>query len=558
MASGRDMSSSVLGSSDVIHDFSCTPCFEDGKNMEAINFCVNCQTYFCESCVGMHNKLLKSHSVLHQAAMKAGSRTQSKTTAILPTGDCDDHPGNVIQMYCGDHDLVCCTVCIAVDHRACKGVDFIPKVAEGIMKGQEQVETKASLDAVYKDLQQLKAEKSKELSELKESQEDILNEIIQFKDRVLARIDELERKAVTEVCAKYKEISGQINSELNSLDECLKTTAEQKKTLDEIGGDNEVQLFVNVKQSQKVKRKGENLIEELKHTDPRTISFEFDNHFESIVKDIESFGAVSANHPYTASLIGEYTCKTNTCSSQGSIFDCCVLDNGHVLLTDYSNEKLKRLDSAYNLKDWCHIDRPFGVCQTGPNDVAVSSWDGKKICLVSIGSNMTLKGSFSVGEHCRGIVHHKGELFIACGIYRGGGNTVKVYDLSGRLLRNLQCNVVSIMHMSMKYDGSDIVLAESNKGLVKLNRQGEKTSECSDPCLKTVSGVCYSTSGDLFVCCKDSNNVVQFDKDGNMIKEILTETDGIKSPASVTFVDAPERLILTFWSSNTIKVYKLS
>ncbi|XP_045173260.2 uncharacterized protein LOC123534869 [Mercenaria mercenaria] len=256
--------------------------------------------------------------------MKAGSRTQSKTTAILPTGDCDDHPGNVIQMYCGEHDLLCCTVCVAVDHRSCKGVDFIPKVAEGIMKGQEQVETKASLDAVYKNLQQLKAEKTKKLSKLNKAQEDIPKEIKQFKDRIIARVEEVEKKSVTEVCAKYKEISGQINSEINSLDECLKTIAEQKKTLDEISGDNEVQLFVGVKQSQKVKTKGENLIEELKLKDIRTILFEFDNHFESVIKKTESFSALStghpvsdnANRPYTASLIGEYNCKTNTCSSE--------------------------------------------------------------------------------------------------------------------------------------------------------------------------------------------------------------------------------------------------
>ncbi|XP_053376605.1 uncharacterized protein LOC128547598 [Mercenaria mercenaria] len=290
------------------------------------------------------------------------------------------------------------------------------------------------------------------------------------------------------------------------------------------------------------------------------MSFEFDNHFESVVKDIESFGAVSdnANRPYTASLIGEYNCKTNTCSSQCLIFDCCVLDNGHVLITDYNNQKLKRLDSTYKLKDYCHIDTPFGVCQTEPNDVAVSSWDGMKICLVNVGNNMTLKRSFNVGVHCRGIVHHKGELFVACGPFQGVENTVKVYDLYDRLLRTLQYNVSSITHMSMKYDGSNIVLAENKKGLVKLNRQGEKTSEFSDPCLKFAFGVCGSTSGDLFVCCKDSNNVVQFDKDGERIKEILTETDGIKSPVSVTFLNAPKRLILTFWSSNTIKVYTLS
>jgi hypothetical protein len=56
------------------------------------------------------------------------------------TDRCTHHEGKTIELFCGDHDELCCSVCVAVGHRACKDVVYIPQAAAGVESSMELLE----------------------------------------------------------------------------------------------------------------------------------------------------------------------------------------------------------------------------------------------------------------------------------------------------------------------------------------------------------------------------------------------------------------------------------
>lgn len=105
-----------------VNDFNvgtlCMPCSEEGTDTMAVCKCMECQTYFCQACLKLHNKILKSHTLIGQKDGNFEDVQKSLLERSRAFKDpCDEHPEEVLKMYCRNHDLVCCTVCVAVHHR---------------------------------------------------------------------------------------------------------------------------------------------------------------------------------------------------------------------------------------------------------------------------------------------------------------------------------------------------------------------------------------------------------------------------------------------------------
>lgn len=116
MAAGSDLSRTLRGGHELFYDFECTLCDREGKHSEAIIYCEDCLVYMCDSCVIQHNKfpLHARHQLLDQSQFA----TINKPAVVsFPTKRCSKHPGELISIFCGDHDDVCCSVCKAFEHR---------------------------------------------------------------------------------------------------------------------------------------------------------------------------------------------------------------------------------------------------------------------------------------------------------------------------------------------------------------------------------------------------------------------------------------------------------
>ncbi|XP_053385735.1 uncharacterized protein LOC123537751 [Mercenaria mercenaria] len=142
MATGDDFTKSIAEGPEQIFD-TCSPCSESGSSKEADKFCVDCGSYFCAKCLLDHNKFpaLRSHHISDKPEQNKRNETQTS----LPTERCSIHHGKLVDMFCKDHDEVCCAACIAMKHRACVNVDYIPSISNGIRDSTEYKDTKHSL-----------------------------------------------------------------------------------------------------------------------------------------------------------------------------------------------------------------------------------------------------------------------------------------------------------------------------------------------------------------------------------------------------------------------------
>lgn len=104
---------SVSITSDIFYDYTCSSCTEDGRNSEATHYCTQCEKLFCDSCIALHTKILRDHTVLGEQA-KSLWKVQRWQSCL---DGCERHAGKELEMFCSDHDKVCCTICVSVEHR---------------------------------------------------------------------------------------------------------------------------------------------------------------------------------------------------------------------------------------------------------------------------------------------------------------------------------------------------------------------------------------------------------------------------------------------------------
>lgn len=117
MATSEDASGLLESGHETYYEFACSLCEEEGKHLEASKYCEECYVFMCDPCVKSHNRipLNKRHKLVDdQGQFKVLRQSQIKS---FPTIHCTIHPGELVNIFCGNHDVVCCSACKALDHR---------------------------------------------------------------------------------------------------------------------------------------------------------------------------------------------------------------------------------------------------------------------------------------------------------------------------------------------------------------------------------------------------------------------------------------------------------
>lgn len=98
-------------------DFVCTSCSKDDLIKEAVRYCVECQGYCCQSCTDIHRKFptLEGHNLLDTTNLTIPGI--KSTLPDVPTERCSIHPTKLLDMYCGNCEVVACTVCAVIKHK---------------------------------------------------------------------------------------------------------------------------------------------------------------------------------------------------------------------------------------------------------------------------------------------------------------------------------------------------------------------------------------------------------------------------------------------------------
>ncbi|KAH3718407.1 hypothetical protein DPMN_061211 [Dreissena polymorpha] len=100
--------------SDSLTDFCCSPCLEHKIDKFAEFYCDKCLKFFCAKCIQMHGQLFSKH-VTYGRGDSAKWPLPKVVEDFLQ--QCEFHEEKNLEMFCNEHEQLCCTNCVVLNHR---------------------------------------------------------------------------------------------------------------------------------------------------------------------------------------------------------------------------------------------------------------------------------------------------------------------------------------------------------------------------------------------------------------------------------------------------------
>ena len=171
--------------------------FEDHKNIDAIKYCQECNIYLCNKCEKVHLGFFKNHHIL----------PLEKDKDELFTGYCKEksHSNILLNYFCKDHNILCCTSCIAKTKTRGNGNHF---------------------DCNVCDINDICDEKKKNLSNNIKSLENLSNKFKLLKNDLEKNMEEIDKNK-EEIKGEIQKVFTKIREELNNREDQLLIEVDQ-------------------------------------------------------------------------------------------------------------------------------------------------------------------------------------------------------------------------------------------------------------------------------------------------------------------------------------------
>ena len=145
---------------------------------------------------------------------------------------CMIHTDKDLEYYCADHDVMCCSACVNIDHRRCDRVMFIKDITEEPTDRKivaeaavELREIRKNFDDIFKDTGEIVDNLEKQRYEIRERRDALRNQVMAMLDK-LDTSSELEMEAIIQRAGQdmgqdsesSREILNQIDTSIQVLD----------------------------------------------------------------------------------------------------------------------------------------------------------------------------------------------------------------------------------------------------------------------------------------------------------------------------------------------------
>ncbi|XP_052778823.1 uncharacterized protein LOC128216895 [Mya arenaria] len=551
--------SSIQRGCDFIHDFACSACEEDGLNTEAQHFCNQCTKYYCDICVIKHYGLYKRHTVLDRKDVKKWAAAPG-TVDVLER--CERHPGEALKLVCGDHDQLCCHVCVAVGHRQCSSIQHIPDVARDIRKDPGFRQLPQQVAVLRKQIEDMKNDRKKNSSSLRKTRTAIVDEIKAIRKMINGILDKMEKTTVQELDRLVADQELSIKKDMES---CTQMHDELKNIIDDIqskDSSGEPPLYIGFKKCEEKIKQAKEILQNMSSIVKYDLTFGKHNGIEDNLSSMKTFGELNESNVFGAQPRSSLFPRDHVFATEGykeynvnmssDRYDCdiegiCELPGGEVVITDGTNKKVKLLDQEYRVVDHCDVpEYPYDVCHIGGNEVAlcVNNDDRHELHFINITKGKlvtTRKLSFS--HKCYGAAHHGNNLYIS------SLTALYVYTMTGKQVKKLYEDKTggdTVKRFAISNDGKTIYITiHSNNQLITLDNLGNKLATFTDPDLRGPWEVHVTTAGHVFVCCYFSHTVLQVDKDGKTkLATLAGGQDGVHYPQALFFSSRASSLVV--------------
>ncbi|XP_060604855.1 uncharacterized protein LOC132757557 [Ruditapes philippinarum] len=565
MAAVLDVSSNKLRSDKECVETHCSPCGRENRKVDATKFCTECDEHLCEKCVHDHKKFVVTKTHRITAKQKPPSTPRQKLT-----DRCTHHEGKTIELFCGDHDELCCSVCVAVGHRACKDVIYIPQAAAGVESSMELLEVKESIRKIKADVDTLRNQREENQNHVQQQKEDIINAILDMRIRITDILDKLEHTARHELQEKYDVVITKIDDDVKTCEDVSDTLGGLTAKI-ETTTNNEPELFVTLKKAKKSVQEGKAVVQNIsKNLGKERLLFMADRNLENLLNSMKTLGDFGEDtHNYKAQFEGEYNISLSSDhgTSEDNTGSVCLPD-GKIILTSTHHKRLKLLTANFRVID--HVDlpgKPYAVCLASPAEAITSLREEKQLQFITVDKKLKVSRLMKIGVSCYGVACNNGEIFVACigGQYENRPQ-LRVYNMSGRLLRVFERDPEGIpifsspRNLEISPDGTMIHITDRESGVITMGLYGKILSKYKRPDLESPRGIAVDPDGNIFVCGQNSHNVIQLNAAGEEAGVVIKDRTRFYRPQSVCFIQKGPRswILVTFLKSKFVKLYALA
>lgn len=456
------------------------------------------------------------------------------------------------------------------------------------------------------------AERTAAISHIAIEKEQVKQTIADFRKTIDTIFYNLEQKSLKELDTMEKTAVSIIEDDRKFLEDVKKESEEILHQLYTFKGDNECELFFHVKTCKQLIEKSMKRVNDISSAAQKSFVFNIDKCIENNLRSVVTLGSfedeqittpqyataslteepnsveaallqsVSALQDtnvntskksstpfsfndslsfvkYKSWLSGDFDVSEESDTKVCNVTDMCSLNDGKILITDLNNMKLKRLDQFYKLVDSLQLTgEPACVCAVGPDKVAVSLWENKKVQFVSVDRQLSLAGTFRTRNYCRGMVYIDNKIYVCSGDkHLSSFGSIEVYNNAGQLQYSLPRAARALPAVPKRVKVTDdgkhlLVTSIRTDNISMLDLTGNVVNNLSNKDVKTPTGICTDGRGHMFVCGINSNTVAQLSQKDQKIEVILTQKDGVLNPQGVYFDTKASRLLVSCHRSNRL------
>ncbi|XP_048741154.2 probable E3 ubiquitin-protein ligase MID2 [Ostrea edulis] len=206
------------------HKF-CMFCKRNNKSVTAEHWCKSCMESICDDCKCFHSCVpsLRDHKIISL------SDALGLKNDIEVDEPCSVHKGKLLEVYCTDHDKLCCSICFATKHRKCEQVQAIEDVAAEM--DEDRVQHKLTLfNDLLESLENLQEEYSDKVTTLNSRKQEIVSSAEKKVEEIKSQIDKAHAQWLKIFEQKHREFVGNIEVASDEIKR-LATTVRDAKTL---------------------------------------------------------------------------------------------------------------------------------------------------------------------------------------------------------------------------------------------------------------------------------------------------------------------------------------
>jgi hypothetical protein len=535
----------------------CAPCNLSGKQAESVKWCSDCEVFLCAGCSSYHKAL---PPLRHHQLVDINVFLSTDVDVLSNKCPCEKHQGRHSEFFCADDEVLCCHLCLLVDHVSCQNILALDIACKDAKQSLCFTESVLQLDNISDTLEKLSIDRQENKSAL-----------VKQAELLRQKIEKAKRKAIDQILATERSLINQVghleSKSINDLekDETLLKSVQQEnekqkehaKLMVAHGSDKQTFLFVR-KLVPYIRETGMKIEKTIQTFKTMSVGIDEPSDLSKLISSLGSTIKITTkpcNIPFKifkqqqAQMISAYPGiapmksltlkrKVNLITMDSKIKDIIVTgmtctDNNKLLLSNctFNTSILVLDDDAKYLKSIPSWHLPWDIAMIPGKNVAVATFSSQVQSFFDV-DKMRLMKTKRTNEKLvyggRGIIVTQSDMILL-----GLSSAISILNIEGEEYSSIRFpdinGFIDYLHMR---DNGDIYLS-NGEDVYCVKLDGTIVFKYSSENLKTPQKIATDQNGIVYIVGKDSNNVHRITSDGRFIDHILD--NDLKQPQAICF-----------------------